>query len=76
MVKTNPKLKVGDYVKIYQKPMTQERYEGIGKVVAIHQEDQEFTSVEVSFRDDKGPFPRLIYRPMEIIREKYIQMKW
>ena len=65
--------RIGQYVKVYQKPMTHEDYEGIGKIVEkpvkIWAEDGE-VQVMVSFRDDAGPYSRRLCEPIEIVPEK------
>lgn len=69
MIKT--KLKRGLYVKVYQKPMTMEDYEGIGKIVGPIHPLSEWEGagyeVAVSFRDEPGPFIRRVHEPIEII---------
>lgn len=62
------KLKKGDLVKVYQKPITREDYEGIGKIIAIEQQDDETARVKVAFDDEpKRTFSRLLAEPIEIV---------
>lgn len=66
-------LKKGDYVKVFQKPLTQEDYEGIGKVRRVVKAfDGKEAIVEVSFRDDRGPFTRIIGDPIQIVPEEVV----
>lgn len=52
---------VGDVVEIYEKPMTQQRLEGLAKLVRLVQKDVDRELWEVKFvGDDAGVFLRWI----------------
>jgi hypothetical protein len=58
-------IKVGDKVKIYQKPLTQEEYEGEAIVKNIISESEDYgTHAQVEFLDEPGAlYFRIIYKP-------------
>jgi hypothetical protein len=62
------RIKRGDFVKVYQDPFTQEKYEGIGRVIGVVQQDSETARVAVEFRDDEGEYERTVVQPAEIVQ--------
>lgn len=61
-------VRVGAYIKIYQKPITHEDYEGIGRIKNMRLGADGELMLEVSFRDEAGPFTRFVYPPFEVCR--------
>lgn len=69
MAKINRVVKKGDFVKVYEDPVIQQHYEGIGKVCKVHHQDEVRALLEVEFRDDPGQqFYRTVIVPAEIVR--------
>lgn len=65
-------LKKGDFVKIYQKPITREDYEGVGRIIRVdsdQRDDGASVCVQVAFRGETGRFPRFVYEPIEVVAE-------
>ena len=55
-----PKLKKGQKVRIYQKPITHEEYEGIATLVKFVSETEQDESWMVRFRNEESTYQRLI----------------
>jgi len=59
----------GQFVKIYQDPMTQLKYEGTGCIVKVERHDSEGANLIVRFRDEPDQtFARFVAFPAEVAR--------
>ena len=63
------KIKQGQFVKVYKKPISREDYEGIAKVIRVFDNPQDSQSVYIDalFRDESCTYRRIVALPAEIL---------
>ena len=72
MSATSPKR--GEYVKVFQKPLTEEDYEGIARIARVAGQVDAYDNtilLDVGFRDDPGPYQRRVLLPAQMVPPKH-----
>ena len=59
--------KKGEYVHIYQKPITEDDFEGVARVVRSGNPDSDsVVTLQVAFKNDAGPYTRRVLLPAKM----------